>query len=202
METNNKSVLAAQIMARYRQTAQKFGPFFGQQLFTVVAQNPDLKFKEDQLNGRNGLRQEIKAYIIKAIDVVSVSLMEKDVDGQPKIVLNEASNDPSLVFPLAAPDFSKATRANVSECIDRLSKPGSKPMFFAAEDLPTLNELVRVANQGALNAYEEFARKFVQLSETVRGYMEANDRIQSDYLRQCGVNPSETTVNVKVEVNE
>lgn len=202
MENINKSTLASQIMARCRQTVQMYGKFFGQQLFTIVTQNPDLKFKEDQLNGRNGLRQEIKAYIIKTIDVVSVELMEKDVDGQPKIVINQFSNDPSLVFPVAPPDFSKATRANVSECIDRLSKPGSKPMFFAAEDLPTLNELVRVANQGALNAYEEFARKFVQLSETVRGYMEANDRIQSDYLRQCGVNPSETTVNVKVEVNE
>ena len=37
MENNingaNTPGLAAQILARYRQTAQKFGPFFGQQIF-------------------------------------------------------------------------------------------------------------------------------------------------------------------------
>ena len=138
MENNingaNTPGLAAQILARYRQTAQKFGPFFGQQIFTIVAQTPDLKWKEDVATGKNTFRQEVKAYILKAIDVESVSLLEKDVDGRPKIILNEKKNDPSLVFELADPEFTKATRQNVIECIERLSKPGSKPMFFTAEE--------------------------------------------------------------------
>ena len=147
MENNingaNTPGLAAQILARYRQTAQKFGPFFGQQIFTIVAQTPDLKWKEDVATGKNTFRQEVKAYILKAIDVESVSLLEKDVDGRPKIILNEKKNDPSLVFELADAEFTKATRQNVIECIERLSKPGSKPMFFTGEDLPLLTHLTK-----------------------------------------------------------
>lgn len=50
MENNingaNTPGLAAQILARYRQTAQKFGPFFGQQIFTIVAQTLTLSGKK------------------------------------------------------------------------------------------------------------------------------------------------------------
>lgn len=194
--------LAAQVMARYRQTAQKFGPFFGQQLFTIIAQTPDLKWREDVANGKNTLRQEVKAFIIKAIDVKSVSLLEKDVDSRPKIVLNGEDNDPALVFELADPEFSKATRQNVTECIERLSKPNSKPMFFTAEELPMLNELVQLANQNVLNFYEELTRKYMQLSETVRKYMECNTRLQTDYLRQCGIDKQETEVHITATVTE
>ena len=35
---------AAQILARNRQVAQKYGPYFGKQLFTIVAVNPDPKY--------------------------------------------------------------------------------------------------------------------------------------------------------------
>lgn len=202
METNLNGVkapnLAAQILARYRQTAQKFGPFFGQQIFTIVAQTPDLKWKEDVAMGKNTFRQEVKAYILKAIDVESVSLLEKDVDGRPKIVLNEKKNDPSLVFELADPEFTKATRQNVIECIERLNKPGSKPMFFTAEELPMLNELSKLSNQSVLNFYEEMTRKCMQLAETVRGYMDMNQRMQVDYLRQCGLDNQDTATEIHV----
>ena len=123
MENNingaNTPGLAAQILARYRQTAQKFGPFFGQQIFTIVAQTPDLKWKEDVATGKNTFRQEVKAYILKAIDVESVSLLEKDVDGRPKIILNEKKNDPSLVFELADPEFMNKIRDGRINEIDR-----------------------------------------------------------------------------------
>lgn len=194
--------LAAQIMARYRQTAQKYGPFFGQQIFTIVAQTPDLKYKEDVASGKNTFRFETKAYILKAIDVESVSLLEKDVDGRPKIVLNEKKNDPSLVFEMVPPEFTKATRQNVIECIERLSKPGSKPMFFTAEELPMLNDLTKLSNQSVLNFYEEMSRKCMQLAETVRGYMDMNQRLQVDYLRQCGLTNDDTEIHVTATITE
>lgn len=206
MENNingaNTPGLAAQILARYRRTAQKFGPFFGQQIFTIVAQTPDLKWKEDVATGKNTFRQEVKAYILKAIDVESVSLLEKDVDGRPKIILNEKKNDPSLVFELADPEFTKATRQNVIECIERLSKPGSKPMFFTAEELPMLNDLTKLSNQSVLNFYEEMTRKCMQLAETVRSYMDMNQRMQVEYLRQCGLDNQETEIHVTATITE
>lgn len=196
----NTPSLSSQILARYRQTAQKFGPFFGQQIFTIVAQTPDLKYKEEVATGKNTFRQETKAYLLKAIDVKSVKLLEKDVDGRAKIVLNEEDNDPALVFELAEPEFTKATRQNVIECIERLNKAGSKPMFFTSEELPMLNELSKLSNQSVLNFYEEMSRKCMQLAETVRGYMEMNNRIQIDYLRQCGLTDASTEVNVNVTI--
>lgn len=207
MENNVNGVttpsLAAQVLSRYRQTAQKFGPFFGQQIFTIVATTPDLKWKEDVATGKNTLRQEVKAYILKAIDVKSVSLLEKDVDGRAKIVLNEKDNDPALVFELADPEFTKATRQNVIECIERLNKPGSKPMFFTAEELPMLNELSKLSNQSVLNFYEELSRKAMKLAETVRGYMDMNQRMQVEYLRQCGLTgENETEIHVTATVTE
>ena len=206
MENNingaNTPGLEAQILARYRQTDQKFGPFFGQQIFTIVAQTPDLKWKEDVATGKNTFRQEVKAYILKAIDVESVSLLEKDVDGRPKIILNEKKNDPSLVFELADPEFTKATRQNVIECIERLSKPGSKPMFFTAEELPMLNDLTKLSNQSVLNFYEEMTRKCMQLAETVRSYMDMNQRMQVEYLRQCGLDNQETEIHVTATITE
>ena len=42
------STVAAQIMAQNRQLAQKYyGPLFGKQIFTIVAVNPDPKWKEN-----------------------------------------------------------------------------------------------------------------------------------------------------------
>lgn len=191
---------AAQILARNRQVAQKYGPYFGKQLFTIVAVNPDPKWKEDCVNGINTFRNEIKAYIIKAIDVMSVSIIDKDLDQRPKIAINAGiPGVEPLMFEIAEPDFSRATRANVIECIDRLSKNGSSPMFFSAEDLPNLDKLVEEANVGAINVYEDFARKCMNLAKTVRGYSDANKRIYTDYMRQCGVT-SDLEVNVHAEI--
>lgn len=196
--SGQKPNLAVSVMAKYRQTAQKYGPFFGQQLFTIVAQSPDLKWKEDVMANKNTLRQEVKAYLLKAIDVKSVALLERDIDNRPKIVLNEKDNDPALVFELADPDFTKATRESIREAIDRLGKPGSKPMFFTAEELPMLNELLKLPNQSVLTFYEDLARKYMQLAETVRGYMEMNERMQIEYMQQCGIQPN---TDVQVEVH-
>ena len=128
--------------------------------------------------------------------------MEKDVDGYPKIIINKADNDPNLVFPVVEPEFTKATRENVAECIERTGKPNSKPMFFSAAELGMLTDLVRVANQGALNAYEEMFRKMSKLAETVRGMMDATERLKADYLRQCGIDNDTTEIHVQVEVKE
>ena len=53
---------AAQVMARYRATANEYGRFFGEQIYTVVATNPDLKWKEDVLNDKNTLRKEVNVF--------------------------------------------------------------------------------------------------------------------------------------------
>ena len=108
---------AAQVMARYRATAKEYGRFFGEQIYTVVATNPDLKWKEDVLNDKNTLRKEVNVFIVKAIDILDVKFIAKDLDGEPKIMLNPDDNDPNLVFPLVKPDFSKADRKSVAECI-------------------------------------------------------------------------------------
>lgn len=190
---------AAQILARNRQVAQKYGPYFGKQLFTIIAVNPDPKYKEDVMNGINTFRNEIKAYIIKAIDIMSVSIVAKDLDQRPKIAINkDIPGVEPLMFEIAEPDFSKATRANVTEAIDRLGKSGASPMFFSAEDLQNLDKLVEEANMGAITHYENFARHCLNLSKTVRGYSDANKRIYTDYMRQCGIG-SDVEVNVHVE---
>jgi hypothetical protein len=85
---------AAQVMARYRATAKEYGRFFGEQIYTVVATNPDLKWKEDVLNDKNTLRKEVNVFIVKAIDILDVKFIAKDLDGEPKIMLNPDDNDP------------------------------------------------------------------------------------------------------------
>lgn len=195
------STMAAQIMSQNRQLAQKYyGPLFGKQIFTIVAVNPDPKWKENTMNGINDFRFEIKGYIIKAIDVMSVCIVPKDLDQRPKIGINVGIEGVEpMMFEIAEPDFSKATREAVTEAIERLGKPGSKPMFFSAEDLPNLDKLVEVANNGSIAAYEDMARKCMNLSKTVRGYSENNRRIYTNYMRECGVNSSEIEVNVHIE---
>ena len=73
--------MAVQILAQNRQIAQKYyGPLFGKQVFTIVAVCPDPKWKENTMNGINDFRNEIKAYIVKAIDIMSISIIEKDLE--------------------------------------------------------------------------------------------------------------------------
>lgn len=193
---------AAQVMARYRATAKEYGRFFGEQIYTVVATNPDLKWKEDVLNDKNTLRKEVNVFIVKAIDILDVKFIAKDLDGEPKIMLNPDDNDPNLVFPLVKPDFSKANRKSVAECIERIGKKNSKPMFFAAEELPMLNDMLKIHNKGILNFYEDLSRKFIRLSETVRDMMDQSDRMQLEYQRQCGVVTDETEVTLQVNLEE
>lgn len=193
---------AAQVMARYRATAKEYGRFFGEQIYTVVATNPDLKWKEDVLNDKNTLRKEVNVFIIKAIDILDVKFIAKDLDGEPKIMLNPDDNDPNLVFPLVKPDFSKADRKSVAECIERIGKKNSKPMFFAAEELPMLNDMLKIHNKSILNFYEDLSRKFIRLSETVRDMMDQSDRMQLEYQRQCGVVTDETEVTLQVNLEE
>ena len=193
---------AAQVMARYRATAKEYGRFFGEQIYTVVATNPDLKWKEDVLNDKNTLRKEVNVFIVKAIDILDVKFIAKDLDGEPKIMLNPDDNDPNLVFPLVKPDFSKADRKSVAECIERIGKKNNKPMFFAAEELPMLNDMLKIHNKGILNFYEDLSRKFIRLSETVRDMMDQSDRMQLEYQRQCGVVTDETEVTLQVNLEE
>ena len=193
---------AAQVMARYRATAKEYGRFFGEQIYTVVATNPDLKWKEDVLNDKNTLRKEVNVFIVKAIDILDVKFIAKDLDGEPKIMLNPDDNDPNFVFPLVKPDFSKADRKSVAECIERIGKKNSKPMFFAAEELPMLNDMLKIHNKGILNFYEDLSRKFIRLSETVRDMMDQSDRMQLEYQRQCGVVTDETEVTFQVNLEE
>lgn len=193
---------AAQVMARYRATAKEYGRFFGEQIYTVVATNPDLKWKEDVLNDKNTLRKEVNVFIVKAIDILDVKFIAKDLDGEPKIMLNPDDNDPNLVFPLVKPDFSKADRKSVAECIERIGKKNSKPMFFAAEELPMLNDMLKIHNKSILNFYEDLSRKFIRLSETVRDMMDQSDRMQLEYQRQCGVVTNETEVTLQVNLEE
>lgn len=193
---------AAQVMARYRATAKEYGRFFGEQIYTVVATNPDLKWKEDVLNDKNTLRKEVNVFIVKAIDILDVKFIAKDLDGEPKIMLNPDDNDSNLVFPLVKPDFSKADRKSVAECIERIGKKNSKPMFFAAEELPMLNDMLKIHNKGILNFYEDLSRKFIRLSETVRDMMDQSDRMQLEYQRQCGVVTDETEVTLQVNLEE
>ena len=201
METVNKPNLETQILGRYRQVIAEYGPFFGKKIFTIQSTNPDLKWKEDVLNNVNTLRREVNVFVIKGIDIKSVAFKAKDIDGNPKVIFNAEDNDDTLVFPLVKPDFSKATRDNIASCIDRLNKPNSKPMFFAAEELPQLVKLLRITNQSVLNFYEELSRKYLNLSETVRGMMDAADRYQTEYMQQCGIDSSETEINVTVSID-
>lgn len=193
---------AAQVMARYRATAKEYGRFFGEQIYTVIATNPDLKWKEDVLNDKNTLRKEVNVFIVKAIDILDVKFIAKDLDGEPKIMLNPDDNDPNLVFPLVKPDFSKADRKSVAECIERIGKKNSKPMFFAAEELSMLNDMLKIHNKGILNFYEDLSRKFIRLSETVRDTMDQSDRMQLEYQRQCGVVTDEVEVTLQVNLEE
>lgn len=189
----------AQLTAQNRQILQKF-QVFGKQLYTIMAVNPDPKWKEDTMQGVNTLRCETKAFIIRAIDIYNVGILEKDLDQRPKVIINNGIEGVEpILFELAEPDFKPATRANVIECIERIGKPGSKPMFFSVEDLPTLDKLVEESNVAKISFYEDYARKCMSLAKTVRGYSEQNTRIYQDYLRQCGINENATEVNIHIE---
>lgn len=200
METNIKTNVNNQLLGRHRQIIAEYGQFFGKKIFTIEKTNPDLKWKGDTIEGKNTLRNEVSVFVLKGIDIKSVSFTEKDLDGQPKIIFNPEDNDDTLVFPVVKPDFVKATRETVRECVERLSKSNSKPMFFKESELPELVKLLRVTNQAVLEFYEEQSRKFLNLSQTVRGMMDAADRYQAEYLRECGINESETEVTVQVSV--
>lgn len=197
----NQSV-ASQVLARYRATAKEYGRYFGEQIYTVVATNPDLKWKEDVLNDKNTLRKEVNIFVVKAIDILDVKFIAKDLDGEPKIMLNPDDNDPNLVFQLVKPEFSKADRKSVTECIERIGKKGSRPMFFAAEELSMLNEMLAIHNRGVLNFYEELSRKYLKLSETVRDMMDQSARMELEYQRQCGVVSDESEVTLQVNLEE
>jgi hypothetical protein len=75
-------------------------------------------------------------------------------------------------------------------------------MFFAAEELPMLNDMLKIHNKGILNFYEDLSRKFIRLSETVRDMMDQSDRMQLEYQRQCGVVTDETEVTLQVNLEE
>lgn len=197
----NQSV-ASQVLARYRATAKEYGRYFGEQIYTVVATNPDLKWKEDVLNDKNTLRKEVNVFVVKAIDILDVKFIAKDLDGEPKIMLNPDDNDPNLVFQLVKPEFSKADRKSVAECIERIGKKGSRPMFFAAEELSMLNEMLAIHNRGVLNFYEELSRKYLKLSETVRDMMDQSARMELEYQRQCGIVSNESEVTLQVNLEE
>ena len=55
--------IESQVMARYRQTAKQYGRYFGEQIFTVISTNPDLKWKQDVIDNKNTLRQEVSVFI-------------------------------------------------------------------------------------------------------------------------------------------
>lgn len=189
-------------MAHSRKIVQKYGQYFGQMLFTIIAVNPDIKYKEDIVADRNTLRKEVYAYLVKAIDIKSIEFAAKDLDGQPKIIINKEDNDPNLVFPIVEPEFTKATRQNVSECIERACRPNSTPMFFAASELPMLTELLKSANQGAMKFYDDMAKKMTKLFSVVASYQDQTERLKNDYLRQCGVEDTTTEVHATITIEE
>ena len=45
-------------------------------------------------------------------------------------------------------------------------------------------------------------RKCMQLAETVRSYMDMNQRMQVEYLRQCGLDNQETEIHVTATITE
>lgn len=195
METNVQTKSSA--IGGRRKVLMQYGPYFGQQLFTVRTSNPDLKYNEDALNGKNTLRFPTKVFIIEPVDISSIEFVEKDVDGNPKIIFNGKSKNP-LVFPVEPPKFCKATRETLAECVDMLAKNNAKPMFFAAEDLGDLIDLVNQLNQSVLDFYNEMSRKCLRLSETVSGMMDANFRVKNDYYAQCGI--VEETLEIRANV--
>lgn len=195
-----ENAAVAQAIAQYRAIAKQYGRFFSEQIYTIVGTNPDLKWKEDVINDKNTLRKEITVFIIKPIDITGIKFLPKDFDGQPKIMLNPESNDPNLVFNLVPPELAKATRETIADCISRIGKKGSKPVFFSAEELPMLNELLGLHNSSVCTFYEDLARKYTKLSGTVRGMMEEQERMRIEYMRQCGVTPN-TTEEVELNIN-
>lgn len=202
---NNKVNAKAAILGRNRRIAQAYGPYFGQQLYTIVQQCPDLKHKEDYAKGVNVLRYEPTAFLIKAIDVTDVKFIESDLDGRPKIVFNDDAENPAerLSFECVEPKFEKATRKTVMDAIESMKKSNSIPIFFAAEELPTLKELVTQANIGKISELDAICRRYMQCADVVREYNNATERLYHDYYQQCGITNMETVeVNVNVEVNE
>lgn len=199
MENNNVNINA--IIGRQRKVLMQYGPYFGQQLFTIRVTNPDLTYKEDILNGKNTLRNPVNVYVIEPVDIQSIKFIERDVDGNPKIIFNsDVKGVKPLIFPIEPPKFCKATRESLAECIDQLGKPNAKPMFFSAQDLSELVDLVAAANQTALDFFNEISRKFLQLSETVSGMMDANMRMKNDYYSQCGLVEEQYEVSASVNV--
>lgn len=206
METTvnvNLQPAAVKVVENHRQIVQKYGSFLGEQIYTIITTNPDLSWKEDTQKGVNTFRQEMQALVIKAIDVVNVGVLPKDLDNRPKIIINDnVEGMDSITFELVEPDFQKATRESVRECIERLKRPGSAPMFFSPKDMPNLIKLVELSNQATIKFYEEMARKCMSLSETVRNMSKANDRLYTDYLRQCGVDVGEVEIQAQIQIEE
>lgn len=204
MELENKKATIEAIIAQNRQNISAYGEYFGRMLFTVVATCPDLNWRKDVQADKNTLRKEVLAFALKAVNIRSINVIEKDLDGCPKIIINQEDNDPNLVFSVAEkPVFPEATRENVAECIERAKQKDNIPMFFSDRDLPKLLECIRVANQTALKFYEDLSRKAMDLSQTVRGIMQAGERMQADYLRQCGIgDDTETTIKIHAEISE
>lgn len=83
-----------------------------------------------------------------------------------------------------------------------LERKVDKPIFFSAEELPMLNELLALHNTSICTFYEELARKYTKLSGTVRSMQEEQERMQVEYARQCGVEPQnseEVNLNINIE---
>lgn len=182
-----------------RKVLMMYGQYYAQQLFTVRTTNPDLKYKEDVMNGKNTLRYPVSAFVVEPVDISSIEFLEKDVDGNPKVIFNSKSKNP-LVFPVEPPQFCKATRETIADCIEALQKNNAKPMFFAAQDLDALIDIVNNMNQTSLDFYNEMSRKCLRLSETLSGMMDANTRVKNSYYAQCGIVEDEIELRANVTV--
>lgn len=186
-------------LARCRAIAQEYGKFFGTQLFTLKSSNPDLTWKEDVMADKNTLRKPMMFLTIEAVDITSVGFLDKDLDKNPKIILNQGTNK-EMVFPVAKPTFGKANRETVTVCIDSIEKAGTTPTFFAAEELPELIKYVKLHNNGVIQFYEDMCAKMMNLAGTVRSVNEMQDRIREDYMAECGISKTEVEVQITATV--
>lgn len=188
MENNIKT----KTVENNRLVLQQFGQLYGRQLLTISSRNPDLSYLKDKQAGKNVLMRSYNILEVVAVNISKIELIEA-VNG-PAVRLND---DPNLQFRLAEPKFKSVTAQTVSEAVESY-RADKTPTFFSDSEYPQLIAEVSSANTDAIRDLEDYAQHLMEVAASITKINDGQRCMYTDYMKQVGINESETNVEITI----
>lgn len=196
METKINNIAAAS-----RPILQKYGEYYGKQIYRVTATNPDLMYSTNKANGKQGLRIPVTVFVIEPIDIFAIEVDQPYAGSEPKIVINRTDAEAGLSFPLAMPEFKSASPANVKAALDAAIKNLGNPVFFDTDEFNKLNELITKYNRESKESLQAEMQNILGMVSAIDSYNQRNEIVREKYLRECGVK-AEVTIEATITTTE